>query len=266
MRNSRGKHSFIQFYPDQWNAGTAHMSRVVESVYFQVCKYNWDKTAPVPPSRLRLLLADLEGQGEIIVSALVEDGALVRNEDGSVHSPRAIAEAEKSYEAWEAKSRGGKHARGNTPASKLQDTSNKDGKTVPQKEKEKEIEIENSRSPNGDSSSGADDTPAMVPVPAVKSKDIADAWNDMARTCGLSQVAKLTDARRKHLRNRVAEHGADKIIAAIQRIPQSRFLTGRTGDGWKANFDWLLQPSSCAKLIEGTYHNDGKGKGSAWLP
>ncbi len=93
---------------------------------------------------------------------------------------------------------------------------------------------------------------------------IQETWNDMARSNDLSPIVKLTDARIASLRARCDEHGENEIMAAIKTIPASPFLMGEGSRAWKANFDWLLQPESCAKLIEGTYHNEGRGKGSAW--
>ena len=84
----------------------------------------------------------------------------------------------------------------------------------------------------------------------------------MAATCGLRQVVKITDERRGRLKARVEEHGVEKIIEAIKTIPNFPFLLGNGPRGWKANFDWLLQPKSCVKLIEGGYE-EGEG-GSAW--
>ena len=91
------------------------------------------------------------------------------------------------------------------------------------------------------------------------------AWNAMATDCALPCVARLNDKREKHCKLRIEEHGIATILAAIGKIPESAFLLGRTQSGdWKANFDWLIQPSSMQKLIEGNYHGRG-GKGSGWL-
>lgn len=86
----------------------------------------------------------------------------------------------------------------------------------------------------------------------------------MARTNGLKQIVKMTDERRKRLNARIAEHGVDAVIAAIRTIPESPFLMGGGDRGWKANFDWLLSPKYCVKLIEGGYHGDGTGRQSGW--
>lgn len=85
----------------------------------------------------------------------------------------------------------------------------------------------------------------------------------MAKRNGLAQVKVMTAERQKRLNARIVEHGAAAIIEGINSIPEYPFLMGEGERGWKANFDWLLQPQSCAKLLEGGYEK-GDGGGSAW--
>jgi uncharacterized protein YdaU (DUF1376 family) len=96
---------------------------------------------------------------------------------------------------------------------------------------------------------------------------VFDEWNAMAsKTKGSVKSAKLiSDPRAKSLKARLHEHSLDEIVTAIHSIPESRFLTGDNDRGWTANFDWLLQPNSMMKLIEGAYHGNGRGKPSGWL-
>jgi hypothetical protein len=211
---------------------------------------------PVPAPTLRLMFSDLApGQGEQIVDALVEEGMLERDGDGAVFSPRAMREAEKAFAAWQGKRRGGLTARGvaeqeessgeadKSGAAKLQDTS---GIGATERERDRERERD---SPNGE------ETP---PTPSM----VVEAWNEVALANGLSQVAKMTDERTKRLKARIADHGSAEIIAGIKTIPESAFLMGENDRGWKANFDWMLRPDMCAKLLEGAYHN--KKNSSAW--
>ncbi len=276
MRNSRGKHSFIQFYPDAWDSGTAHMSRLVRSVYFEICKFQWDKVRSVSQARLELMFQDVANWPSII-EVLLEDGQLKRDEQGGIYSPRAMAEGEKAFAAWEAKSRGGStksSGDGKSVATKQEHSSKtgaskrkSDATKVPQKEKEKEKETEEKDSSLRDSSADADQAVAIPDElpPTLGPADVVEEWNIMAHASGLSQVVKVTEERSKRLKARIKEHGADKIIEGIRAIPTSPFLMGRNETGWKMNFDSLLVPKNCNKLVEGTYHNQGRGRGSAWL-
>lgn len=104
---AHGRHSYVEFYPSDWIAGTARMTPMQELVYFRVCLYNWDKAALCPASELPLMLGQIEGW-EGIVKALIAAGKLAGTPDGSVASPRAMDAAVKASAAWEKKSRGGK--------------------------------------------------------------------------------------------------------------------------------------------------------------
>jgi hypothetical protein len=71
---------------------------------------------------------------------------------------------------------------------------------------------------------------------------IFDAWNLMASGHDLPVAKSLTDDRRKKLKARIKDHGA-----------QAQFLLGHNNTGWKASFDFILIPARLNKLIEGAY-------------
>jgi len=98
-------------------------------------------------------------------------------------------------------------------------------------------------SPNGDTS------------PSLKPEHVVEAWNAMAEPLGLSRVRVLSKGRMRSLKARLREFpDVDDWTEAIGAIERSPFLQGREGKGgWRANFDFLLQPSSFIKLIEGSY-------------
>jgi hypothetical protein len=111
------RHSFVAFYPSDWLGGTARMTRMHKSIYFDVCCYIWDQNRPCPPAELPLMLGDLP-DWRSYVEDLVAAGKLIRNDDGSLTNPKAAEEAEKAFSLWERKSAGGKRgaAKTNTPA------------------------------------------------------------------------------------------------------------------------------------------------------
>lgn len=88
--------------------------------------------------------------------------------------------------------------------------------------------------------------------PAVSAEQVIEAWNVMAGAAGVPK-ARLTPERRKKLNTFVRRHTIDDITEAIWAIPRSPFLCGENDRGWKAGIDFILQPSSFTKLIEGTY-------------
>lgn len=74
----------------------------------------------------------------------------------------------------------------------------------------------------------------------------------MAEGAGVP-IAKLTPERRRKLGTFVRRHTIDDITEAIWAVPRSPFLCGENDRGWKAGIDFMLQPTSFTKLIEGTY-------------
>lgn len=282
------KHSYVPFYFDKWMGGTAGMNRVMWSVYFQVCLYNWDKCRPVPLAYMEIVTADLEGIGLKVVQKLIDMEKIALSEDGqSVYSEKALEEGLKALDLFTKKSRGGQSSAPVKSAKKVKeiDTS----KTLPTEKQESSIdknrldkirEEDKSSSKKGGANENSPPTPPFVEddleeLEAIKRiqaakvkrkeinaglKRICDAWNAMAATCGLPQIEKLTDSRKGHLESRLAEHGADKIIAGIATVPKSKFLLGQNDRKWRADFDWLVRPDRCAKLIEGGYLDDAEAK------
>ena len=96
------------------------------------------------------------------------------------------------------------------------------------------------------------DTDTDKKIPTVSPQTVVDHWNAMASQNALSKVAKLTDKRRRSCQARLKDDGLEAIQRAIAKIPQSDFLCGRTGD-WSADFDFLMQPDSVTKILEGKY-------------
>lgn len=87
----------------------------------------------------------------------------------------------------------------------------------------------------------------------VSVKDIVDAWNELAEAKGLAKVVRVTDTRRKQIQARIKEYEPDDWSKALTAIYKSKFLCGENDRGWKADFDFLLQPKSFVKLVEGAY-------------
>ena len=87
----------------------------------------------------------------------------------------------------------------------------------------------------------------------VSVKDIVEAWNELAEAKGLAKVVRVTDSRRKQIQARIKEYEPDDWSKALTAIYKSKFLCGENDRGWKADFDFLLQPKSFVKLVEGAY-------------
>lgn len=84
-------------------------------------------------------------------------------------------------------------------------------------------------------------------------KTVIEAYCRMASQACLPLIAAISDKRKAGIKARVEEHGLDRVLQAIERIGESDFCRGMNSNGWKADFDFLLQPSSFIKILEGKY-------------
>lgn len=209
------RHSTVQFNPTEWLADTARMPRIVRSVLFDLACYSYERAEAVPPSEVFLQTSDLpDGQGEAIISNLISGGHLVRNPDGTVYAPKALDAGIRALTLYEAKARGG---RGGKPAGE-------DLQEPPVMKPEE---------------------PTPLPDVGIASpQEIADGWNAMAAPHGYKQVVKMTPERHRRLLERIAEHGPDALLKAIETMPERR-----REDEAKLTFDAFLKPDTCTEHV-----------------
>lgn len=101
-------------------------------------------------------------------------------------------------------------------------------------------------SSNEDSSAEPTDKPLSV-------DEIVEAWNERMVPQGFAAVRRITPTRRTQIKARLRENTLDDWQRAFGAIERSSFLRGDNDRGWRADFDFLLQPKSFTKLIEGAY-------------
>jgi uncharacterized protein YdaU (DUF1376 family) len=81
-----------------------------------------------------------------------------------------------------------------------------------------------------------------------------EAWNRIAGPCGLPRAETLTQARRRAIRRRLAEHGGPAAwTRALEALAASPHCRGRNERGWRADLDFVCQPKSFGRLLEGFY-------------
>lgn len=81
------------------------------------------------------------------------------------------------------------------------------------------------------------------------------AYNETALRCGLQQAKSLTPDRQRRLIARLRDYGLDGWSVALANVERSSFLTGKNDNGWRADFDFLLQAKSFNKVHDGSYGN-----------
>lgn len=106
--------------------------------------------------------------------------------------------------------------------------------------------IKNHKEPSGGVSAGADPPPLCA-------AEIIDAWNQRMVPLGLPGVRRMTETRKRQLRARLRDSKLEDWQRAFDALERSKFLRGENDRGWRADFDFLLQPKSFTKLLEGAY-------------
>lgn len=85
-------------------------------------------------------------------------------------------------------------------------------------------------------------------------RDAVAKYNLVAERTGLPKCQKLTGNRSSRLKARLSDcSGIEGWQVALEKLEASQFLLGANNNGWKADFDFLLQEKSFTKLMEGGY-------------
>ncbi|MFK4765454.1 hypothetical protein ACI3L3_11860 [Desulfobaculum sp. SPO524] len=103
-------------------------------------------------------------------------------------------------------------------------------------------------------------TPEAPKKAACPYKRIVEAYNARLGQY-LPSVRELTDKRKKHLRARWQSNPERQSVewwdSYFEYVSRSPFLCGQK-NGFRANFDWLVNPSNLTKVVEGTYHDQAE--------
>ena len=87
-------------------------------------------------------------------------------------------------------------------------------------------------------------------------QDIFDMYHDICKS--LPKVRLVTDKRKSTVKARLKKYGKEQIREAFEKAERSKFLTGQVKD-FKASFDWILNETNLAKIIEGNYDDKSSG-------
>jgi hypothetical protein len=105
---------------------------------------------------------------------------------------------------------------------------------------------------------------SVSPTPAADPAELQSLWNKSAHP-SLPRCSKLTDERKRKATARLTDHPLAEWPQVIDRINRSPFCRGESG-GWRATFDWILQPAVAVKVLEGAYDRAGPAPPPATAP
>lgn len=101
-----------------------------------------------------------------------------------------------------------------------------------------------------------------APEPSSPVSEAVEIYNDAASQVGWPKVQKLTPARARALKARLADcGGVEGWRIAMDKGKSSYFLSGRATGSTPANFDWITKQANFTKLMEGNYDNRNNRNG-----
>lgn len=89
---------------------------------------------------------------------------------------------------------------------------------------------------------------------------IKNHWNSISN---LNKIEYFSPTRENSIENLITDYGLEKIEQAIDLIPKSDYLLGKTKTRTESvSFDWFIRPDNFIKVLEGAYnnHKDEKDK------
>jgi len=268
--------AFVRMYPSAWRSGCLGLSIEQEGLYIRICMFIGEtgRRVPLDDSQAAKMLGGMNvNQYRKVLGQLLMSGKIKRHENG-YGNDRIEIERKKAAQA------NSKHSA--------------QAEERPDREADPGCEREDNEVPVGVTHQVAtpattQDTPPSYPpsrvektqcfLRATKDYDLGlkekedtplppsggptpfealtafEAYNATALRCGLPQAAKFTPDRKRKIVARLRDYGSDGWSKALANIERSSFLTGTNDRGWRADLEFLLQPSSFAKVHDGGYGN-----------
>lgn len=286
--------TFLRMYPSDWRSGCLGLTLEQEGLYIRMCMFMAEvgRRVPMDDSQAAKMLGTNINQYRKVLGDLLRLGKIRRHDDG-YGNDRAEHEISAAKGASDRSSTQGKNGsdreadqdeNGPTPPVTPQVTR---GVTPPvqaenhQQNQSPSIEpIANSRKDTPLPPKRGDDpvelyeailanSPAKLETQSPSKAECLQAFADYNATalrCGLPQASRMTPDRERKIRARLKDYGPEGWSRALANVERSKFLTGGNDRGWRANLDFLLQPTSFAKVHDGVHGNAKPAPAASYMP
>lgn len=239
---------YYQFNIGDYQSHTAHLTEMEDLAYRRLLDWAYLHEAPIPADIDQIArLIRMRSHSDCIASVLRE--FFVCTEVGWV-SQRVQQEIE-AVGAKKEKARASAKARWDANALRTESESNAPITHNPIPNTQDPIEV-----PNGTRQ-------RETLTPAAPIEEIVGLYNDKLPM--LPRVSVVNDSRKRAISARWREvvtadkldrqKGLDFFAWYFDMVGQSKFLTGKAKD-WKADIDFLFNPSKFPRVIEGFYHKE----------
>jgi uncharacterized protein YdaU (DUF1376 family) len=238
----------MPFYVGDYLSATGRLTTEQHGAYLLILLDYW-KNGP-PPNNDAVLAAIARMSPAAWKKAKPALISFFDIQDGQLIQKRVEKERQRAASVTEERSKAGKEG----AAKRWQNHKQTDGKPMTNamakpKQNDAPSQSQGSNEPiastNVDVSVGADS-------PLTKS-EILEAWHTRMVPLGFPAVAKMTAQRERLLKARLKDSTLEDWQRAMDALERSAFCRGENDRGWRADFDFLLQPKSFTKLIEGAY-------------
>jgi uncharacterized protein YdaU (DUF1376 family) len=242
--------TWMPFYVGDYLSATGRLTTEQHGAYLLILLDYWKNGPPPNDDAVLAQIARLtlgawrKAKPALIGYFEVRDGLLIQK--------RVEKERERATDITEKRSRAGKasaeaRAKSNKPATPVPTRVGANGHHNGRpSQSQLQVSNETIASTIVDVSAEPTDKPLTV-------DEIVEAWNLRMVPQGFAAVRRLTDQRRKQTKARLRENTFDDWQAVFAAIERSAFLRGENDRGWRADFDFLLQPKSFTKILEGSY-------------
>lgn len=192
------------------------------------------------------------------IAELENEGVFSRDRHGTIYSRRMIRDEKKAQNARKNGRKGGNPKLGKQKENPARDNHQLNGSNKPQipeaRSQKPEVIISSSNEDVSDSRSDA--PPAELPDDndrPLTVREVVEAWNERMVPQGFPAVQRITGTRERQLRARIRENTVDDFQRAMAALERSAFCRGENDRGWRADFDFFVQPKSFTKLLEGAF-------------
>lgn len=219
----------IDFYPDEYIAGVGGcMTAEEQGIYWMICSLISSHGGEVDndPKRIGRLVCLGPSKTKKIIDKLIYDGKL-NEKESKLCQKRSEIELEKAQKRIKTSQENG--LKGGRPTIDNKDLEKPDG-LFPEKLT----------------------TNYQLPTTNDSYKKAFELWNDLAKSCNLPVARTLGDRKNKLILRIDEAGGIEGWESALEKVRNSPYLRGDV-NGFRANLDFLLQPKSFRKVIEGNY-------------
>lgn len=90
---------------------------------------------------------------------------------------------------------------------------------------------------------------------------IADMYNEIC--ISFPRIRSLSEQRKKAIKARLRTHTEEDFRTLFEKAEASDFLKGGNKRNWSATFDWLINDTNMAKVLDGNYDNRQRSSGNS---